>query len=141
MPRKRSSDRNVPFASNPLLRVKLPAYRSQIMMLFVAIAFVALAARAVWLQVFSQDFLQKQGESRYARTIELPAMISSRPIMRTSIFDMLPSRCLPPVECWRGARPSQAAKSRPLRNISIGGPSARSYDVVVGGLSPPVLIT
>ncbi len=80
MPRKRSSDRNVPFASNPLLRVKLPAYRSQIMMLFVAIAFVALAARAVWLQVFSQDFLQKQGESRYARTIELPAS-------RGKIFD------------------------------------------------------
>ncbi|MBN9429631.1 MAG: penicillin-binding protein 2 [Burkholderiales bacterium] len=49
-------------------------------MLFVAIAFVALAARAVWLQVFSQDFLQKQGESRYARTIELPAS-------RGKIFD------------------------------------------------------
>src|SRR5690606_29578114 len=39
-----------------------------------------LAARAVWLQVFSQNFLQKQGEMRYAKTIELPAS-------RGKIFD------------------------------------------------------
>ncbi len=76
----RRSNRNVPFASNPLLRVKLPAWRSQALMLMVALAFVALAARAVWLQVISQGFLQKQGEMRYARTIELPAS-------RGKIFD------------------------------------------------------
>ena len=76
----RRSNRNVPFASNPLLRVKLPAWRSQALMLMVALAFVALAARAVWLQVISQGFLQKQGEMRYAKTIELPAS-------RGKIFD------------------------------------------------------
>ncbi|HLS57819.1 MAG TPA: penicillin-binding protein 2, partial [Zeimonas sp.] len=76
----RRSNRNVPFASNPLLRVSLPAWRSQAVMLLVAVAFVALAARAVWLQVFSQNFLQKQGEMRYAKTIELPAS-------RGKIFD------------------------------------------------------
>ena len=78
MTRKRG--RHVPFAANPLLRVRLPAYRSQVLMFFVAIGFVALAARAVWLQVFTQDFLQRQGESRYARTLELPAS-------RGKIFD------------------------------------------------------
>jgi cell division protein FtsI (penicillin-binding protein 3) len=76
----RRSNRNVPFSSNPLLRVRLPAWRSQAVMLLVAVAFVALAARAVWLQVFSQNFLQKQGEMRYAKTIELPAS-------RGKIFD------------------------------------------------------
>lgn len=76
----RRRNRQVPFTANPLLRVSLPAYRSQLLMLFVAVGFVALAARAVWLQVFSQDFLQRQGESRYARTIELPAS-------RGKIFD------------------------------------------------------
>ncbi|MCL4183629.1 MAG: penicillin-binding protein 2 [Burkholderiaceae bacterium] len=76
----RNAGRNVPFASNPLLRVKLPAYRSQVVMLLVALAFVALGARAVWLQVFSQNFLQKQGELRYTRTLELPAS-------RGKIFD------------------------------------------------------
>ncbi|MCM5570789.1 penicillin-binding protein 2 [Burkholderiaceae bacterium FT117] len=76
----RRRGRHVPFAANPLLRVRLPAYRSQLVMFCVAVGFVALAARAVWLQVFSQDFLQRQGESRYARTIELPAS-------RGKIFD------------------------------------------------------
>ncbi|MCC7060313.1 MAG: penicillin-binding protein 2 [Burkholderiaceae bacterium] len=69
----RNSRHHVPFASHPLLRVRLPAYRSQLVMLLVAIAFLALGARAVWLQVFAQTFLQKQGELRYTRTIELPA--------------------------------------------------------------------
>ena len=67
------SARNVPFSSNPLLRVKLPSHRSHWVMVFVAGAFVALAARTVYLQVFSQDFLQRQGEVRYGRTLDLPA--------------------------------------------------------------------
>src|SRR6185312_15874791 len=38
-------------------------------------AFAVLAGRALWLQGISAstDFLQKQGENRYARTLELPA--------------------------------------------------------------------
>ena len=35
--------------------------------------FATLAGRAVWLQAISDEFLQKQGASRYARTLELPA--------------------------------------------------------------------
>ena len=65
--------RGVPFAANPLLAVKLPAYRSRLVMLLVALAFLALALRAAYLQTVSDDFLQRQGESRYGRTIELPA--------------------------------------------------------------------
>ena len=67
------SRRNIPFAANPLLRIMLPAYRSHLLMTLVAVAFVALAGRAVYLQVVSQDFLQRQGESRYARTLDRPA--------------------------------------------------------------------
>ncbi|MBB5271780.1 cell division protein FtsI (penicillin-binding protein 3) [Quisquiliibacterium transsilvanicum] len=63
----------MPFAANPLLAVKLPAYRSRLVMLLVALAFLALALRAVYLQAVSDDFLQRQGEVRYGRTIELPA--------------------------------------------------------------------
>jgi cell division protein FtsI (penicillin-binding protein 3) len=65
--------RQVPFAANPLLKVQLSSTRSQVAMVVMALAFLALAARAIWLQVFSQDFLQRQGESRYTRTLELPA--------------------------------------------------------------------
>ncbi|MBK8765238.1 MAG: penicillin-binding protein 2 [Burkholderiaceae bacterium] len=38
-----------------------------------AFAFLALIGRAAYLQLFTHGFLQKQGESRYGRTIELPA--------------------------------------------------------------------
>jgi len=65
--------RVLPFAANPLLQVRLPAFRSRLMMLLIAIAFVALAARAIHLQVLDNDFLQRQGEVRYGRTLELPA--------------------------------------------------------------------
>jgi cell division protein FtsI (penicillin-binding protein 3) len=56
-----------------MLVVKLPAWRSKIVMFFLFAAFSALAARAFWLQALSTEFLQKQGASRYARTLELPA--------------------------------------------------------------------
>jgi len=114
----RRSNRNVPFASNPLLRVKLPAWRSQVVMLMVAIAFVALAARAVWLQVFSQNFLQKQGEMRYAKTIELPAS-------RGKIFDRngvvlassLPARAVWAIPKEVDATPRQVASLAKLLDI------------------------
>lgn len=65
--------RGVPFTANPLLAVKLPAYRSRIVMLLIALGFAALAGRAIYLQLVSNEFLQKQGEVRYGRTVELPA--------------------------------------------------------------------
>jgi hypothetical protein len=36
---------------------------------------------------------------------------------RLPILEILPSFALPPVECWRGTRPIQAANSRPPANI------------------------
>ncbi len=66
-------NRGLPFSANPLLEVRLPAFRSRLVMLLVALAFVALAARAIYLQVLTNDFLQRQGEVRYGRTVELPA--------------------------------------------------------------------
>jgi cell division protein FtsI (penicillin-binding protein 3) len=65
--------RGLPFAANPLLAVRLPAFRSRLVMLMVALAFISLVARAVYLQVISNEFLQRQGEVRYGRTVELPA--------------------------------------------------------------------
>lgn len=77
MPRTSSSRvaaaRGVPFSASPVLAVKLPAWRSRLVLFGLFAAFTALAGRALWLQGISTDFLQKQGESRYARTLELPA--------------------------------------------------------------------
>ena len=65
--------KGVPFSASPVLAVTLPAWRSRVVLFLLFAAFVALAGRALWLQGISTDFLQKQGESRYARTLELPA--------------------------------------------------------------------
>jgi cell division protein FtsI (penicillin-binding protein 3) len=70
---RRATARGVPFSASPLLAVKLPAWRSRLVLFMMFAAFLALAGRALWLQGLSTDFLQKQGAARYARTLELPA--------------------------------------------------------------------
>ncbi|TDK67033.1 peptidoglycan D,D-transpeptidase FtsI family protein [Sapientia aquatica] len=70
---RNATAKGVPFSKNPVLALKLSAWRSRLVMFGLFIGFIALVSRAFWLQAMSTDFLQKQGESRYARTIELPA--------------------------------------------------------------------
>jgi cell division protein FtsI (penicillin-binding protein 3) len=65
---------------NPLLQPRLPEWRSRFVVAMVALGFVGLVARAGYLQLFSHDYLQRQGELRYGRTLELPAS-------RGSIYD------------------------------------------------------
>jgi cell division protein FtsI (penicillin-binding protein 3) len=65
--------RPIRLTRNALLTTKLPAWRSRLMLGMLAVAFVALALRAFWLQVWSNDYLQRQGEARYGRTLEIPA--------------------------------------------------------------------
>jgi cell division protein FtsI (penicillin-binding protein 3) len=68
-----AASRGVAFSASPLLQVKMPAWRSRVVLFVLFVAFLTLAGRALWLQGMSTDFLQKQGASRYARTLELPA--------------------------------------------------------------------
>jgi cell division protein FtsI (penicillin-binding protein 3) len=68
-------------AVNPALALKLPAGRSRLLLGLLGLGFAVLVARAVYLQVLHDDFLQRKGESRYARVLELPAhrgMITDR---------------------------------------------------------------
>lgn len=65
--------KGVKFSSSPVLAVKLPVWRSRLVLFLMFVAFVALIGRALWLQRMNTDFLQKQGATRYARTLELPA--------------------------------------------------------------------
>jgi len=63
----------VSYAANPLLVVSLPAWRSRVLVLLLFAGFVALAVRAVYLQGGGRtDFLQRQGEVRYQRTLDVP---------------------------------------------------------------------
>ena len=65
--------RSVTFNHNPLLKRDLPAWRPRLVMLALMGCSVALAGRALYLQGVHNDFLQAKGESRYARTLEVPA--------------------------------------------------------------------
>ena len=65
--------RSVVYTSSPLLASRTPVWRSKLVVAAVALAFMGLAARAAYIQVVANDFFQKQGEVRFARTLELPA--------------------------------------------------------------------
>jgi cell division protein FtsI (penicillin-binding protein 3) len=63
----------VKFARSPILNQRLSPGRSRLVVLALLGSFVLLAGRSFYLQVFQTDFLQKKGESRYERVIELSA--------------------------------------------------------------------
>lgn len=64
--------RSVVYTSSPLLASKTPVWRSKFVVAAIALGFLGLAGRAAWVQVISNDFFQRQGEVRFARTLELP---------------------------------------------------------------------
>lgn len=67
------SRRSVRYTTSPLLASKTPVWRSKFIVAGIAFGFVVLAGRAAYVQVFNNSFFQRQGEVRFARTLELPA--------------------------------------------------------------------
>jgi cell division protein FtsI (penicillin-binding protein 3) len=70
---RRMSSRSINYSASPLLASKTPVWRSKFIMAGLAVAFAGLGVRAAYVQVFGNDFFQRQGEVRFARTLELPA--------------------------------------------------------------------
>lgn len=65
------SRRSIPYANSPLLTQRTPLWRSRFVLALLALAFVGLIARAVYVQVLNNDFIQEQGDARMQRTIAL----------------------------------------------------------------------
>ena len=65
--------RSINYSASPLLASKTPVWRSKFIVAALALAFAGLGARAAYVQVFGNEFYQRQGEVRFARTLELPA--------------------------------------------------------------------
>jgi cell division protein FtsI (penicillin-binding protein 3) len=59
--------------ANSALSARLPVWRARLLLLLVFSAFMVLAARAFYLQGLHKDFLQRKGESRYGRVMEISA--------------------------------------------------------------------
>ena len=65
--------RSVRYTSSPLLASKTPVLHSRIVVGMLTLGFLVLAGRAAYVQVYANDFFQRQGTVRFARTLELPA--------------------------------------------------------------------
>lgn len=65
--------RRVSYGTSPLLAHKTQLWRSRLVMMLVALGFLGLAGRAAYVQLIGNDFFLRQGEVRFARTIELAA--------------------------------------------------------------------
>ncbi len=65
--------RSVLYSASPLLASRTPVWRSKFIVAGIGLAFVGLAGRAAYIQIFGNAFFQRQGEVRFARTLELPA--------------------------------------------------------------------
>ena len=65
--------KSVLYSASPLLASKTPIWRSKFIVAAVALGFAGLAGRAAHVQIFGNEFFQKQGEVRFVRTLELPA--------------------------------------------------------------------
>ena len=61
------------YAASPVLALRLPLWRSRLLLVLTAGGFLVLAGRAVYLQGLNNDFLQQKGESRYSRVLEISA--------------------------------------------------------------------
>ena len=65
--------RSIAYTSSPLLASRTPVWRSRFIVAAIALGFLGLAARAVYIQVIANDFFQRQGAVRFMRTLELPS--------------------------------------------------------------------
>lgn len=61
------------FTSSPVLEMRLPLWRSRLVLVVFVLGFLGLAVRAAYLQGWNNDFLQAKGESRYTRALEITA--------------------------------------------------------------------
>lgn len=61
------------FNSAAALNVQIPMWRGKLVIVLMMLGFMALVGKALYLQGMSKDFLQRQGERRYERTLVLPA--------------------------------------------------------------------
>lgn len=61
------------FTESPVLALRLPVWRSRVLLLLFIAAFLLLIGRSAYLQGMRTEFLQAKGESRYSRVLEVSA--------------------------------------------------------------------
>lgn len=107
--------KRIRFYDSPVLNMQMPLWRSRLVLILLMLGFVALAAKALYLQGISTEFLQQQGERRYERTLVLPAT-------RGKIFDrsgvVVLASSVPARAIW--AIPEDAKDATPAQINALG---------------------
>lgn len=117
----KGSVRSVNYSSSPLLASKTPPWRSKFFVAMVGLGFVLLIARAAYVQIVGSSFFLKQGEIRYARTIELPAS-------RGRIIDrngLILASSVPAPSLWAIPKDVDADRAQRARLAKLLGMSAK----------------
>ncbi|WP_427183931.1 peptidoglycan D,D-transpeptidase FtsI family protein [Bordetella bronchialis] len=106
--------KRLPFFNSPVLRGQLPAWRSRLVLILLFLGFGTLAARALFLQGITTDFLQQQGERRYERTLTLAAT-RGKSLDRNNVVlaSSVPARAI-----W--AIPDDARSASPQQLAALG---------------------
>ncbi|WP_370261539.1 peptidoglycan D,D-transpeptidase FtsI family protein [Limnobacter sp.] len=94
--------------------MRLPAWRSRFVLICIFLAFGGLIARAAYLQIISNDFLQEQGAKRIERTLPLQAV-------RGTLLDrnrVVLAQSVPAQAVWYDGRRMVDAKDEDLRKLA-----------------------
>ncbi|HEX4842305.1 MAG TPA: penicillin-binding protein 2 [Limnobacter sp.] len=94
--------------------MRLPAWRSRFVLVCIFLAFGGLIARAAYLQIISNDFLQEQGAKRIERTLPLQAV-------RGTLLDrnrVVLAQSVPAQAVWYDGRRMVEAKDEDLRKLA-----------------------
>jgi cell division protein FtsI (penicillin-binding protein 3) len=105
---------------SPMLALKFSPWRSRLLLIGIVAWFIALVARAVYLQGLHNDFLQAKGESRYSRVLSLSptrGMIVDRNNVALAISTPVESVAASPADTQ--ASPAQLAKLARLLEIDV----------------------
>ncbi|MFM8461768.1 MAG: penicillin-binding protein 2, partial [Polynucleobacter victoriensis] len=63
----------ISFSSTPNLVLRLPMWRSRLVLFLIFVGFTALVVRAIWVQGFGNSFYEEKGNKATLRSIEMPA--------------------------------------------------------------------
>jgi cell division protein FtsI (penicillin-binding protein 3) len=116
--------KSVNYATSPLLASKTPSWRSRFVVALVAFSFAGLLGRAAYVQIIGTEFFQKQGEMRYAHTLDVPAS-------RGRILDrngQLLATSVPAPSVWAIPKDFEASTAQRRQMLRLLGMDEREFD-------------
>jgi len=118
------SARDVNYAVSPLLAARTPGWRSRFVVALVGLGFVGLLGRAAYVQLVNAEFFQKQGEKRFAHTLEVPAS-------RGRILDrngLLLASSVPVPSVWAIPKDFEATPAQKRELLKLLGMDAHDFE-------------